>query len=360
MGKPLLPVLLLTVHPASADWPDGFELGASAVTVLQGTSGMMSEGDSLDASVSLDLEASQEAGENGMILLLLETGVGEGQDHRTGSVHGLNAAADDDDNIRLSELLYEHSWWDGAAALRTGMVSPCAAGFDGNAVAGSEAGQFLSGGFVNSPVIDFPDNGFGFVLWTSPASALEFAVAVMDAEASWTGFGEALFTMAEVCLKPGIGGREGSYRLYGWMNGADHEVIANPEEGKEGNSGLGISFDQDLSESFSLFCRCGVQDQTVSQMGAAWSAGMQWEGPIGSRPSDILGIACGSAVNGDDHTGANPESEWEDESHGEFYYRIDAGGNITVTPDIQWLRNPGGVSTSDDIIAFGLRMHLSF
>lgn len=360
MGIPMLAILLMSVSPVAADRPEGLEIGVGAVTVLQGTSGMPSDTDSTDVSISLDLEVSRAAGDDGVFLLLLEAGAGAGQDDRLGSIHGLNAASDDDCNVRLSELWYEHSWFGGSAALRTGMVNPGSAGFDGNAVAGSEAEQFLSGGFVNSPVIEFPDNGFGIVLTVSPVSALELGAALMDAEASWNGIGEALFTMAQVCLKPGLGGYEGSYRLYGWMHGADHEIIANPEDEPESNRGFGISFDQYLSETVSLFCRYGVQDRAVSQAGTAWSAGMQWEGPLGSRPSDVLGIAFGSSANGDDHIEANPESQWADESHGELYYRIAAGWNTTITPDVQWVRNPGGLSTSDDIIALGLRMHLMF
>jgi carbohydrate-selective porin OprB len=356
----LFSLLLMNSGFAKADWYQEIQVGIGASAVLQGTSGLGSNSDSTDASASIDMEVSYPAGEAGLFLLLLEAGSGGGLDTRVGSIHGLNATADHDPSVRLSEVWYQHSWWNDAAVFRMGMVNPGAAGFDGNLVAGSESEQFLSGAFVNSPVVEFPDNGFGAALKLFLVPGLEIGVVVMDAEASWSGVTGALFTMAEIRLMPGIGNLEGNYRLYGWMNGADHQVIAEPEDEPASNAGFGLSFDQQITGSLSLFCRYGIQDQSVSQLKGAWSAGFQWEGPIGGRPSDLLGFAYGSAMNGDSHIEANPENRWNDESHGEMYYRIAAGDHITLTPDIQWMRNPGGESSPDDLLALGLRMHLAF
>ncbi len=351
---------MLFAAGAYAGGIEGIQWGASAVTVVQGTTGMALEGDSIEATASLDMEASCAAGDNGLFFVLLEAGAGAGCDGRLESLHGLNAAADDNGNARLGELWYQHSWMDGSVALRAGMVNPGSAGFDGNDVAGGEAEQFLSGAFVNSPVIAFPDNGFGIVATAAPVRMLEIGLALQDAEASWSGIGEAVFGMAELRLTPEIGGLAGNYRVYGWLNGADHQLIASPEEEPAGNSGFGISFDQHVTEAIALFCRYGFQDRSVSRFCSAWSAGAQWSGLAAARPDDVLGVAFGSGTVGDDYAEANPDVPWENEYHGELYYRIGVGGNLAVTPDVQWIRNPGGVSTADDVTALGLRMHLAF
>jgi porin len=44
---------------------------------------------------------------------------------------------------------------------------------------------------------------------------------------------------------------------------------------------------------------------------------------------------------------------------GEVYYRIYVGNGINLYPDLQYIRDPGGVTKSKDVIILGLKVNVS-
>ena len=236
------------------------ELSFGVTGVLQGSSGadsLSSEGDVADASTSIDAEITARVGEKGLVYAHFEAGLGEGIDGEVPALSGFNDDADDDASARLTELWYEHRWRQEGPRLRIGTVD-LSTDFDANAVANSETDQFLSGGFVNSAVIEFPShNCFGMMLWTSAGERLDIGVGLAEADADWEDVFDKPFAILELDFKLDPGGRRGHCRLYGWWNGLDHVHLTDAARTEEKGYGLGISLDQVVSEAVTVFARYG-------------------------------------------------------------------------------------------------------
>lgn len=344
-------------------WYDRFELAVGATGVLQGSSGadeLSESGDKADGTISLDLELTANATENGAFYLHVESGSGDGLDGDIATLSGLNDDADDDSNLRLTEVWYEQTLGD-MFRMRVGKVD-LTTDFDTNAVANSETDQFLSSGFINGLASEFPDdNGLGAMLWVSPSKLVDIGVGVADANADWDNVFEDPFAIAEVDLKPVFGELQGNYRFYAWYNGKDHEDLSDGSTDAK-NHGFGISFDQQVTDVVTLFARYGVQRGEVSQVESAWSAGFSVAGSAFGRENDSLGFAYGMAMIGDDWKNIDSVNgiDSADEGHFEMFYNYEVNDHLAISPDVQWVTNANGDGNSDDFLVFGLRAQVSF
>ncbi|MBN1545501.1 MAG: carbohydrate porin, partial [Syntrophaceae bacterium] len=180
-------------------WYEKIDIAIGATGVLQGSSGakeqLSIDGDVTDGSMSFDLELTIPVEKYGKFYSLFEVGAGDGIDSDIPSLSGFNDDADDDQNIRLTEIWYEHVWLGERLRFRTGKVN-LTTDFDANSVANSETDQFLSGGFVNNLAVEFPDdNGFGAMLWASPNDLWDIGVGIADADADWDDVFEDVFSI---------------------------------------------------------------------------------------------------------------------------------------------------------------------
>jgi carbohydrate-selective porin OprB len=346
-------------------WYDKIELAIGMTGVVQGIfevdENINSDEDITDATMSYDIEFYAPLGSSAFYSLL-EAGEGNGVDGDVPTFSGFNDDADDDNNLRLSELWYEHIWSGGDFWARAGKVD-LTANFDLNEVANSETDQFLSAGFINNLAAEFPDdNGFGAMLWASPAENWDVGVGIADANAKWDTVLEDAFAIAEVDFKPTIMGREGNYRIYSWFNGKDHQQITDPTGSLKDNYGFGFSADQQLTETLTAFARYGWQREIVSSIEHTVSGGIQLSGESYGRSEDVLGFAYGMAILGDDqeedyrNSGIDPS----DEHHLELYYNLKTTEYLNISPDIQWVKNPEGNEDHDDLWTVAVRTQLNF
>jgi carbohydrate-selective porin OprB len=354
-------------------WCEKLDFAIGATGALQGSSGVKeqpgSKGDTTEGTVALDLELTVPISPNGKFFTLIEAGAGEGLDGRLPTLWGLNGACDSDEHLRLSEMWYEHRLFGQRLALKIGKLDLNApsgwheSAFDANAVANDEHTQFLSGGFVNNLATEFPvDYSFGATLWASPHELWDIGIGAAESDADFDDVLQGLFSIVEVDFKPKIGNRQGHYRIYAWHNGTDHQDLRNPAGQHAHNQGFGLSFDQEITELVTLFGRYGSQRARVSQVGGAWSAGLQLLGKGFGREDDVLGLACGTAIVSTAWRefqmagGQDPR----DEHRAEIYYSWKVNGHLAVTPDIQWVRNPNGDGEAGGAWAFAIRAHLTF
>ena len=187
-------------------------------------------------------------------------------------------------------------------------------------------------------------------------------MAVADADADGENVFDDTFVILEADFKPCICERQGNYRFYGWLNNKEHTEILDPSKDKEAGSGFGISFDQEISETITLFGRFGSQKETIYEIGKAWSFGAQLSGSLFGREDDCLGFAYGAAILGKDWREDNLLSgtRLNHEFCSEVYYRLCVNENLAVSPHAQWITNPGGESSRDNVFVFGLRFQLCF
>jgi len=365
---------------------EGLEISAGGTMIIQGTNNVNNatadvekkEGRT-DASYSADITIGKEFKEvGGKAFLHLEAGTGNGLEDDLTLYSNINRDADNDNNVRLTELWYEQALCKDKAVLTFGKLDPTAY-FDNNEVANDETTQFLGRIFRNSPTIEFPDNGASIRAAYLPWEWLEVSYGLFDANSDWEKVGDNLFNIGQITFKTNFFNLPGNYRFLGWNNNVYHTKWLAAEKTKEAAFGFGLSFDQKLTDITTAFLRYGWQDPKVCNpdikttgdlnysLEHSWSAGLQFEGKPWGRENDVLAFAVGQILPSDDYKKAgeslDPARRAKTEGHFEAYYRIYANKYLSITPDFQYIWNPFGKDVAEDtsgIFVGGMRAQVDF
>ena len=365
---------------------EGLEIGAGGTMIIQGTNNannaavdVTKKESRTDASYSADITLGKEFKEvGGKAFLHLEVGQGAGLEDDLTLYSNVNRDADNDNNVRLTELWYEQALFKDKAALTFGKLDPTAY-FDNNDVANDETTQFLGRIFRNSPTIEFPDNTAGIRLAYMPLEWLELGYGVFDGNSDWEKVGDNLFNIGQVTFKTKVFDLPGNYRFLGWNNNVYHTKWLDTEKTKEANYGFGLSFDQKVTDIVTLFTRYGWQNPKVYNpdimatgdlnysLAHSWSAGFQLEGKPWGRENDVFAFAVGQAIASKDYKKAgealDPARRAKPEGHLEAYYRIHVNDHLSLSPDFQYIWNPFGKDVAEDtdgIFVGGMRAQVDF
>jgi len=359
----------------------GLNIGASATFILQGTdnangSSLSQKGEDVtDASYSIGLGIEKEFEDYGMAFIGLETGDGAGVEDELQVFSNVNRDADDSDNaIALTEAWYEHYFQSVPVSLMVGKIDGTGS-VDTNEYANDECTQFLGRIFRNSPTIELPDNTAGLRLSLEPIDFMDIQLLMMDADGDWEDIVDDGFFAAQLNLKPNLFERDGNYRVIGWLNDRDHTKWKDSAQKKEKSYGVGISFDQELTDELGAFLRYGWQDPDVFidadvdgiagdfSLEHAWSVGLQLAGTNWGREEDTLGLAVGQVIPSDEYKKADTNLKAADEGHFEAYYNYKVNEHLTLTPDLQVIWNPYGddaLNGNDTITVMGMRGQVNF
>jgi porin len=254
---------------------------------------------------------------------------------------------------------------------------------DRNAFANSEDRQFMATALDNNPLVPLRI-GLGATLFLDPLPWLSMIVGTADADNSpfESGFDtafdseESLMAYVElvgrVRLGDGEGALPGHYRVGGFYDATEREVFGSVDPGtgepvlERGSGGVYLSFDQLLrrerpgsDEGLGFFARFGWADPEVNRASIFWSLGLHYLGLVPGRGTDILGVGMyqlrGSALYRD-----NVDSAFGNETGLEVYYRAPLLPWLELTPDFQYISDPGGHASTEDAIVVSLRMRVSF
>jgi len=353
----------------------GLSISAGATFIVQGTNN--ANGDDLsakgedvtDGSYSIDLEIEKTFDDYGMAFIHLETGDGASVEDELKVFSNVNRDADDSDNsLALTEVWYEHYFQALPLTLTLGKIDPTVY-IDTNIYANDECRQFLGRSFRNSPTIEFCDNSGGLHLGLAPADFMELDLITLDADSDWEDMGDGVFFGAQLNFKPNLFKRGGNYRIVGWLDNRDHTRWKDSAKSKEEGYGVGVSFDQELSDSIGAFLRYGWQDPDVYLNGEsfslehAWSTGIQLTGTGWGRKDDVLGLAVGQVIPSDQYKKAGTNLEAADEGHFEAYYNYKVNEHLTLTPDVQLIWNPYGddaANGNSTVTVVGMRGQVDF
>ncbi len=134
--------------------------------------------------------------------------------------------------------------------------------------------------------------------------------------------------------------------------------------------------DGDPQRGLSVFANLTVHDKASSQVDHFIQAGIVYKGLFDGRPNDALGIGIAEV-----HTNpalrkraelANQQSgisDYDDPSYvpvqrneisSEIYYGVRVTNWLTVRPNLQYLKNPGGVHEVDAALIAGLKLQAKF
>lgn len=255
--------------------------------------------------------------------------------------------------------------------------------FDQNAAADDESARFMNNVFVHNPLLDsggdIRADAYGF----APGAIVQYAnerqkgaewglslgVFGSGPGANFTGSLAGPFVIAQAETAARFNYLPGNYRAYLWRNGR-----GNGYDGVERkHAGIGFSADQKVTDEVTLFGRYGHQLAGKVRFDRALTLGAETNGSLWSRAADGLGIAFGSLRTSSDfrHDSLTVDANGDtvpdfgyqaggSEKQMEIYYRYKLNSHVELTPDLQWIRQPGGNAGAATVKVLGLRAKLGF
>jgi hypothetical protein len=254
--------------------------------------------------------------------------------------------------------------------------------FDQNRYASSTRTQFLDWGLFNNSAWDFAADTRGYtnglvVGWIEPRFALRFGSFQMTTQANGNVFDgdlrRARGDNLELTLCPSKDGpvvrllafrnlaRMGIYRealVIAAATGTVPNIVADDRPGRV-KYGFGLSFEQPLADEgeTGVFLRLGWDDGKTesfafTEVDRQASTGLQLAGTAWHRSADRLSLALlvhGLSPEHRDYLAAGGSGfllgdgnlRYSEETIGEAYYRVQIGKWLEVSPDFQYISNPG-------------------
>lgn len=337
------------------------------------------------AAISADVVIESPIGKDGRAVLVLDYVQGAGIQNLppfftapNGNPTGYNADIEsfNNDGVHVTQAYYEHTITPSLIA-SVGKLD-ITGYFDSNNFANSERTQFLATTFVNNPTIEFGGSvdfyGPGARLTWWPAENVDISLGAFEGDGDFTDTFDKPFLMAEFNLKLKPLDKEGNYRFYYWNRQGRPDVTntANPNDPdlvRAQNSGVGLSFDQYVTNTLGVWLRAGVQREKVAQFDRHISGGFSYNGENYGRPNDSLGFAYGATFMGKDYKdfkeSSTPGFKSGTEQYMELYYSYAVsdstpGRGFHISPDLQYVINAGGDRDAAKIFLYGIRLQAFF
>jgi high affinity Mn2+ porin len=270
--------------------------------------------------------------------------------------------------------------------------------FDGNAYARDPRSQFMNWTLMAAGAWDYPADTRGYTWglateYREPGWAVRGAVVAEPKEANGLDFdrrvGRANGSVIEgeraLSL---LDGRKGTARLLIYLNQARMgnydralgrpgapEIIATRQYGRT-KYGASFNADHELSETLGGFARASWSDGrnetwTFTEVDASQSFGVEWTPARWSRPRDRWGAA--GAINelsgphrrylangGRGFLLGDGALHYGPEMIAETYYRWEAREHLFVSPDYQFLIDPGYNRSRGPVSVWAVRVHAEF
>lgn len=255
--------------------------------------------------------------------------------------------------------------------------------FDQNAAADDESARFMNNAFVHNPLLDsggdIRADAYGFapgaiVQYVNERQkgaewGLSLGVFGSGPGANFTGSLAGPFVIAQTETAVRFNYLPGNYRAYLWHNGRGSGYDGIERK----HSGIGFSADQKVTDEVTLFGRYGHQLSGKLRFDRALTLGGELAGSLWGRAADSLGLAVGSLRTSADFRNDSPTVDANADAVPDFgyqasgaekqlelYYRFKLNGHVELTPDLQWIRQPGGNAGAATVKVLGLRAKLGF
>jgi len=273
--------------------------------------------------------------------------------------------------------------------------------FDQNRYANNTRTQFMNYDFINNVAWDYAADTRGYSYGVTaalyhPEWRLAFGAFAMPKYANGMTIDDAFLaaneTDLELTLKPA--GHDTVVRALAYLNQArmgnyddavalaqlantTPDVVANDSPGRT-KYGFGLNVEQPLADNgeTGLFGRIGWNDGhnesfVYAEADRHASVGMQLCGARWHRDADRVGIAYAVdglssehkaylAAGGSGFMLGDGQLNYAVEQVAEVYYRVQLGSYIQITPDFQFIINPGYNSDRGPAQAYALRARVSF
>lgn len=124
----------------------------------------------------------------------------------------------------------------------------------------------------------------------------------------------------------------------------------------------------DNARPLELFSQVHYNDKDTSYIGNSINIGLLGKGLFQQRPQDIFGIAIGRiGVNSDYKKNIELQNIIDNfsvpvqnyEISTELFYGVNLQNGIVIRPNIQYIKNPGGVKETEDAVVAGLKVSVA-
>lgn len=282
----------------------------------------------------------------------------------------------DDVGFLLTEWWYAQEFADGKFEALAGMWD-IARFFDIVPFSGPYHYRFLNSHmFFNSVLLPYaPYNILGGVITVKPVDWLTITTSIGDPNSSaddvdWFDEGDFdLLHQWQFMARPF--GKPGIYTIGAAYRDKEQLTIEQPASGETKTTDSDLAFYANFNQwlyqdpanphqGIGVFGRFGASDGDVNIIERHYSLGVSLDGMIPFRPKDVFGIV-GWYNKFSDDLPDTPLVDISDSSKGfEAYYRIQVAPWLQVSPDVQYLIDPGIVEGNDDTLVLGLRTLVHF
>jgi len=284
--------------------------------------------------------------------------------------------------VRLVNMFLQQSLLDGRLDLKAGRFStgpdfltlPSAFSF-----VNAAANPFIVAVQENVPsVTAAPNAAWGARVMTRPTGALSLAAGAFYSDprldqltANGTEFGisgsAGYFVIGEagysVNAESDAIGMPGRYRAGGYYDSNQYSYLGNPGRQQTGNYGFYVMVEQMVyrdggtgsAKGLSLFgALIHAPQESINVMPWFASAGVSYRGAVPGRDRDTAAFALYYGGFSRDLPGQTYELVLE------WTYAIAVGRRLTVQPDLQYVINPGGLSSIGNAVVLGLQLAVEF
>lgn len=260
--------------------------------------------------------------------------------------------------------------------------------FDQNEIADSETDAFLNNVFVHNPLLDsggaIGGDSYGFqpgliAAYTNDINSVNRWNASLGVFASGGGAAfDSSFSRPFIIGQWGYTGRvlrnrPGNYRLYAWTNGSFAPYNNEFATTQDRTTGAGFSIDQEVARHLTLFARYGHAFSGEVRFNNAVTVGGQLGGYSWGRQDDRIGLAYGWLNTSSGFRAAAPTLDADGDGNPDFgyspngaehdielYYAWQINRNLQLSPNVQWIIQPGGDPSAQDLFVIGLRVVAGF
>ncbi len=166
-------------------------------------------------------------------------------------------------------------------------------------------------------------------------------------------------------LEAGVLGKEGAdyFKVAAglWAHTATFEDPSGETKDRNGGGYLLAEkrlYSESDEQGLGGFAKLGFARESVNPLLGAVEVGLSYTGAIPNRDEDVLSFGVAHARLSDEFRDATPESR-EHETAAELNYRAEIVDWLSVTPDVQWIINPGATAAVDHALALGVRVELA-
>lgn len=324
------------------------------------------------------------------ILVLAKRGWGYNINEFTGTTRNQDVIDDADGwrDLYIDILWYRQYFLDHKIAVQLGYLDFQTI-VDRNAYANSEDKQFMNTALDNNAIIPTAaTTGLGGAVTIQPVPWYSLILGAADAQdpnhgAPYSSYkpgfstafhDEAWFTSYvengfAVKIPAAKGPLPGNYR-FGLVYEPEPKAVfvreSVPPRTESGDYAFYTSCDQMLfrendkdDQGLGLFFRYAWRHDDMNRFDQVWSGGCAYTGPLPDRDRDTVGFGF-SQLQSSDLFSRNVNRFFGDETVYELYYAITVTPWLVITPDIQYVDNPGANESISHAIVGSVRLRVTF